>query len=133
MSSKTPLSSPEFSEARELEQQHTLLKCVIHRSADFFFFLSSRSLIPWKKYRQVKQQYRTIEWSDTRIPSFLVLDYCCSSVISGVSLVYSVPLDIIIVCIVAKQGLPNKMKLDKAGLVMCFVQINGGEERGAIA
>ena len=46
---------------------------------------------------------------------------------------YSEPLDIIIVCIVAKQGLPNKMKLDKAGLVMCFVQINGGEERGAIA
>lgn len=46
---------------------------------------------------------------------------------------YSEPLDIIIVCIVANQGLPNKMKLDKVGLAMCFVQINGGEERGEIA
>lgn len=88
--------------------------------------------MPWKKYCYVKQQYRTIEWSGTRIPSFLVSCYYCSSVISGVSLVYSEPLDIIIVCIVANQGLSNKIKLDKVGLVMCFVQINGGEERGEI-
>ena len=115
MSSKTPLSSPEFSEARELEQQHTLLKCVIHRSADLFFFLSSRSL-----------RTEQLNGATREFLHFLVLDYCCSSVISGVSLVYSEPLD-------KKQGLPNKMKLDKAGLVTCFVQINDGEERGAIA
>ena len=78
------------------------------------------------------QQYRTIECSDTRIPSFLVLDYCCSSVISGVSFVYFEPLDIIIVCIVANKGLPNKIKLVKVGLAMFFIEINHGNERGEI-
>lgn len=38
----------------------------------------------------------------------------------------------IIVCIVTNQGLPNKIKLDKAGLAMCFFQINDGKEKGEI-
>lgn len=35
-------------------------------------------------------------------------------------------------CIVPNQGLPNKIKWDKVGLIMCFVQINGEKERGEI-
>ena len=45
---------------------------------------------------------------------------------------YSEPLNIVIVSIKANQGLPNKIKLDKVGLVLCFVQINCGKERGKI-
>ena len=42
-------------------------------------------------------------------------------------------IDMIIVCIVTNQGLPNKIKLDKAGLAMCFFfQINDGKEKGEI-
>ena len=71
-----------------------------------------------------------MEWHEDSF--FLVLDYCCNSVISGVSLLSSEPLDIIIVCIVANQGLANKIKWDKGGLVMRFVQINCEKERGEI-
>ena len=41
----------------------------------------------------------------------------------------------IIVCIVTNQGLPNKIKLDKAGLAMCFffkLMMERRKEKGEI-
>ena len=43
------------------------------------------------------------------------------------SFFFTEPFDIIIVCIVANQGLPNKIKLDELGLVMSFIQVNDGK------
>ena len=35
----------------------------------------------------------------------------------------------IIVCIVTNQGLPNKIKLDKVGLAMCFLMMERRKEK----
>ena len=48
------------------------------------------------------------------------------------SFFFTESIHMIIVCIVTNQGLPNKIKLDKAGLAMCFFQINDGKEKGEI-
>ena len=42
-------------------------------------------------------------------------------------------IDGILVCIVTYQGFSTKIKWDKVELIMCFIEINGGKERGECA
>ena len=53
---------------------------------NFSSLFSSRSLTPWKKHCYVMQSTEQVTEATRRVLGFSVLDHCCSSVISGVTL-----------------------------------------------